>query len=393
MKCTRPDATRRFKLRDDARRYRLARRARRKAIKGETKMKKLKVGVIGVGEVAQIIHLPILESLPELYEMVAFCDISPKLLAKMGEKYRVTNLYSNVTEMLEQSELDAVFVLNNMEYHTDCTVAALQRNIHVFVEKPMCVTEEEARAIIGARDASNSQVMVGYMRRFAPAYLRALEEVRTMGPINYARVRDIIGPNAYFTGQSGTRVYRFDDIPAEAVQDRKTRNARLMREAIGDQAPETYDAYGLLLGLNSHDISAMREMLGVPKSVKAVASSHGGRFKTAILEFDGYNAVFETGVDQQGRFDAHIEVYGERKSVLVQYDTPYLRQLPTTLRIRETIGDALEETVIRPTYKDAYTCELEYFHQVAATGMRPKTTPEDYLQDLAIFSMMMDAIK
>ncbi|BBI36580.1 oxidoreductase [Cohnella abietis] len=356
-------------------------------------MKKLKVGVIGVGEVAQIIHLPILESLPELYEMVAFCDISPKLLAKMGEKYRVTNLYSNVTEMLEQSELDAVFVLNNMEYHTDCTVAALQRNIHVFVEKPMCVTEEEARAIIGARDASNSQVMVGYMRRFAPAYLRALEEVRTMGPINYARVRDIIGPNAYFTGQSGTRVYRFDDIPAEAVQDRKTRNARLMREAIGDQAPETYDAYGLLLGLNSHDISAMREMLGVPKSVKAVASSHGGRFKTAILEFDGYNAVFETGVDQQGRFDAHIEVYGERKSVLVQYDTPYLRQLPTTLRIRETIGDALEETVIRPTYKDAYTCELEYFHQVAATGMRPKTTPEDYLQDLAIFSMMMDAIK
>ncbi|QJD84966.1 Gfo/Idh/MocA family protein [Cohnella herbarum] len=356
-------------------------------------MKKLKVGVIGVGEVAQIIHLPILESLPELYEMVAFCDISPKLLAKMGQKYRVGNLYPNAAEMFEQTELDAVFVLNNMEYHTDCTVAALQRNIHVFVEKPMCVTEEEVQAIIQARDASNAHVMVGYMRRFAPAYLRALEEVRTLGPINYARIRDIIGPNAFFTSQSGTRVYRFDDIPAEAVQDRKTRNARLMREAIGDQSPETYAAYGLLLGLNSHDISAMREMLGVPRSVKAVVSSHGGRFKTAILEFDGYHAVFETGVDQQGRFDAHIEVYGEKKSVLVQYDTPYLRQLPTTLRIRETFGDGLEETVVRPTYKDAYTCELEYFHQVAAAGMPPKTTPEDYLQDLAIFKMMMDAIK
>ncbi|WP_256759536.1 Gfo/Idh/MocA family protein [Cohnella sp. WQ 127256] len=356
-------------------------------------MTKLKVGMIGVGEVAQIIHLPILESLPELYEMAAFCDISPKLLAKMGEKYRVSNLYANATEMLERTELDAVFVLNNMEYHTDCTVAALQRNIHVFVEKPMCVTEAEAHAIIRARDASDAQVMVGYMRRFAPAYLRALEEVRTLGPINYARVRDIIGPNAYFTSQSGTRVYRYDDIPAEAVQDRKMRNARLMKEAIGEQSPETYAAYGLLLGLNSHDVSAMREMLGMPRSVKAVGSSHGGRFKTAILEFDGYNAVFETGVDQQGRFDAHIEVYGEKKSVLVQYDTPYLRQLPTTLRIRETIGDALEETVIRPTYKDAYTCELEYFHQVAATGIPPKTTPEDYLKDLEIFGMMMDTIK
>ncbi|RED54407.1 Gfo/Idh/MocA family protein [Cohnella lupini] len=356
-------------------------------------MTKLKVGIIGVGEVAQIIHLPILESLPELYEMVALCDISPKLLAKMGEKYSVKNLYSNAEEMLDRTEMDAVFILNNMEYHTDCTVAALRRNIHVFVEKPMCVTVAEAEEIIRARNASSAQVMVGYMRRFAPAYLRALEEVRTLGPINYARVRDIIGPNAFFTSQSGMKVYRFDDIPAEAAQDRKARNTRLMREAIGEQSPETYAAYGLLLGLNSHDISAMRELLGVPIGVKAVTSSHGGRFKTAILEFDGYHAVFETGVDQQGRFDAHIEVYGESKSLLIQYDTPYLRQLPTTLRIRETIGDSLEETVIRPTYKDAYTCELEYFHQVAATGMPPKTTPEDYVQDLRIFAMMMDAIK
>ncbi|MFD0672677.1 Gfo/Idh/MocA family protein [Cohnella sp. GCM10027633] len=356
-------------------------------------MTKLKVGIIGVGEVAQIIHLPILESLPELYEIVALCDISPKLLAKMGEKYSVGNLYTNAEEMLDRTEMDAVFVLNNMEYHTDCTVAALRRNIHVFVEKPMCVTETEAQTIIRARDASTAQVMVGYMRRFAPAYVQALDEVRTLGPINYARVRDIIGPNAFFTGQSGTHVYRFDDIPAEAAQDRKSRNARLMKEAIGEQSPETYAAYGLLLGLNSHDISAMRELLGVPTGVKAVTSSHGGRFKTAILEFDGYYAVFETGVDQQGRFDAHIEVFGESKSLLIQYDTPYLRQLPTTLRIRETIGQALEETVIRPTYKDAYSCELEYFHQVAATGMPPKTTPEDYVQDLKIFAMMMDAIR
>ncbi|WP_246358499.1 Gfo/Idh/MocA family protein [Paenibacillus phytorum] len=211
-------------------------------------MTKIKVGIIGIGEVAQIIHLPILESLPELYEMVAFCDISPKLLAKMGEKYRVQQLYLNATDMFEQSELDAVFVLNNMEYHTECTVAALNRNIHVFVEKPMYVTQAEVKEIIDARDATNVHVMVGYMRRFAPAYLRALEEVKSLGPIIYARVRDIIGPNGFFTGQS-SNVHRFNDIPIEAVHDRKERNTRLMKEAVGEAPDDIYGAYGLLLGL------------------------------------------------------------------------------------------------------------------------------------------------
>ncbi|MGO4275842.1 Gfo/Idh/MocA family protein, partial [Paenibacillus sp. TAF58] len=160
-------------------------------------MTRMKVGIIGLGEVAQMIHLPILESLPELYEMVAFCDISPKLLAKMGEKYRVQHLYLNATDMFEQSELDAVFVLNNMEYHTESTIAALNKRIHVFVEKPMCVTQAEVNEIIQARDAAKVQVMVGYMRRFAPAYLRALEEVKSLGPIIYVRVRDIISQNKF----------------------------------------------------------------------------------------------------------------------------------------------------------------------------------------------------
>ncbi|MGG1555928.1 Gfo/Idh/MocA family protein [Paenibacillus ferrarius] len=353
---------------------------------------KIKVGIIGVGEVAQMVHLPILESLSELYEMVAFCDISPKLLAKIGEKYRVKQLYLDYHEMIEQCDLDAVFVLNHMDYHTECTIAALNRNVHVFVEKPMCCTQREVHEIIQARDASSAHVMVGYMRRFAPAYLRALEEVKSLGPIIYARVRDIIGPNQFFTRQSSP-VYRFDDIPSSAAQERKERTARLMREAIGEVSDEMYAAYGLLLGLNSHDISAMRELIGMPIGVKAASSWLGGRFKNAIFEYEGFNVTFETGIDQQGRFDAHIEVYGENKSVLIQYDTPYIRQLPTTLHINETSGDNFNQSTARTTYKDAYVYELEYFHEVVTKGMSPKTTPEDYLQDLTIFQMIMDAIQ
>ncbi|KQX48663.1 hypothetical protein [Paenibacillus sp. Root444D2] len=76
-----------------------------------------------------------------------------------------------------------------------------------------------------------------------------------------------------------------------------------------------------------------------------------------------------------------------------QYDTPYIRQLPTTLHISETIGDSLDKSTVRPTYKDAYVYELEYFYEVVTQGKPPKTTPEDYLEDLLIFEMIMKAIQ
>nr|MBA2468523.1 gfo/Idh/MocA family oxidoreductase [Chloroflexia bacterium] len=52
-------------------------------------MTRVRVGVIGLGEVGQIIHLPILESLADRFEITAICDVSPTLLAAMGERYRI----------------------------------------------------------------------------------------------------------------------------------------------------------------------------------------------------------------------------------------------------------------------------------------------------------------
>ncbi|HLL49421.1 MAG TPA: hypothetical protein VK356_02030, partial [Thermomicrobiales bacterium] len=152
-------------------------------------------------------------------------------------------------------------------------------------------------------------------------------------------------------------------------------------------------AYRFLLGLNSHDISAMRELLGVPKRVVSARHWNGGKFLTVTFEYDGYCAVLESGVDEQIRFDAHIEVYGVTKSIRVQYDSPYIRHLPTTLVISETIGDAYEQRVVRPTFKDPYTHEIEHFHEVVTNGAVPKTTPEDFMADLRLMREIVDVMR
>jgi predicted dehydrogenase len=352
----------------------------------------LRVGVIGLGEVAQVVHLPVLESLPDRYEIAAVADISPSLRTLMGDRYGVKLRYADIREMVAEAPLDCVLVLNSDEYHTESVVTALEAGLHVLVEKPMCLSPREAQEIIEARDRAGKVVMVGYMRRFAPAFEAAKERLASLGGVTYARVHDIIGRNQLMIDQTA-RVVRPGDVPQAAVEERWARGSALVKEALGEVDPVLGGTYRLLCGLGSHDLSAMRELLGRPRGVVAARQWRNGGYIAAMLEYDDFVAVYETGVDDQVRFDAHIEVYADTAQLRVQYDTPYIRHLPTTLVVKETEGDGYRESVFRPHLKDPYTHELEHFHDAVTGDGVVKTTAEDYVEDMELFVEIIRAIE
>lgn len=354
-------------------------------------MSTLRVGVIGLGEVAQLIHLPIIESLPGQYELTAICDISPGLLKSVGDRYNVKDRYGDFHDLIAEGDIDCVFVLNSDEYHAECVVAALDAGLHVLVEKPMCLSPREAQEIIAARDRSGKTVMVAYMRRFAPAFTEAVARLPALGPIRYVRVHDVIGENRLIIDQTAY-VERPGDVPPDLIEEKWARRAALVREALGDVPEELGWTYGLLCGLGSHDLSAMRELIGRPQRVAAAKMWRNGAYVVALLDYGDFVVTYETGVDDQLRFDAHIEVYGASGSMKVQYDTPYVRHFPTVLEIERTDGDSYERSVVRPHLKDPYTHELEYFHEVVTTGGAPKTTPEDYVEDMELFIDIIRAL-
>jgi predicted dehydrogenase len=357
-------------------------------------VKQARIGVIGLGEVAQIIHLPILQSLSDRYAIAAVCDVSPMLRSSIGDRYLVPDeaRHADYRQLVARDDIDAVLVLNSDEYHADCAIAAARNGKHVLVEKPMCLTLAEADEIIAARIAVGVQVMVAYMRRYAPAFLQAVAEISRLGRINYVRVHDIIGRNRLLIDQSSS-VLRPDDVPPELSRDKAERATRLVHEAIGEAPAELIRAYRLLCGLASHDLSAMRELLGEPRAVVNAVQWNGGNFFTALFEYDDYHALLETGVDEQYRFDAHIEVYGAERTLRIQYDTPYIRHLPTTLVIQDSAGDSYVQSVHRPTFRDPYTHELEAFHTVVTGQSLPKTTPEDFATDLRLFIRIVDVMR
>ncbi|TIB38461.1 hypothetical protein E3P86_01615 [Wallemia ichthyophaga] len=357
----------------------------------------IKIGLVGAGEVTQTIVLPNLRLLSDLYEVNALCDISQQTLEHVSTKFNIKQTYTDYTQMIEEGDIEAVMVLTADEYHAPIAVEALQHKKAVFVEKPMALSQQAAALIIKARDENNGVVFVGYQRRYSPAFEEAVQIVRGMSSISYCRVRDIIGPNSIFVGQSGTFPRKYTDFPETSSADMKRRSSEIAEQALGSAETDSqaYNLYRLLGSLGSHDLSAMRELLGIPKGVCGVSNttpSNAGGFFTAMFDYGGFVAMYETGVDQVGLFDAHIEVYGDGKRVKVEFDTPYVKGLPVKLVVGESDKDGRYiERVVRPTYEDAYTIEYKTFYDAVRNGKQYKTTADDARCDLEIFKMITDA--
>lgn len=267
-------------------------------------------------------------------------------------------------------------------------------------------------AVIAAEKASTGRVFVGYMRRYAPSYLQAFKrEVASIPRILYARVRDFSGPNAQFVNQSGTFQVKAADFAPEAAREREARLGRLYEEAFPGQdfTPEKKKMCHFLGSLGSHDLSLMRETLGVPERVVAVSANDP--FYSAILAYknaDGsaYSVTYESGIDGVPVFDAHLSVYGEKKRVTIkvsfrsfspvdlsadalQYDSPYVKGLPITVEVEELNEHGeLQRREVLSSYEDAYTAELQELHACLLGGKQIKTTLEDARQDLALYDEM-----
>lgn len=358
----------------------------------------VRIGLIGCGEIAQVAHIPALGFLSDFYRITYLCDISKAALEHCAKKIagsppKTTTI---TEELCSSSEVDAVVVCNATQFHHTHAILALKYNKHVFVEKPLALSYRDLDALQTAENKSERTLFVGYMRRYAPAFLQAIAEVGGLDKIQYVRVRDIIGSNAHFVGQSGTFPRRFGDLTEADSKAFKDQDDDINQQALLTEfgVPDNKHSrlmLGLLGGLGSHDLSAMREAIGMPQSV--IGADLRWPIWTAMLKYDNFTVVYESGNNSVPLFDAHIEIYTEDKIVRVNYDSPYVKGLPTTITIKEKVSgtDTYQERMLRPTYEDSYTIEFKEWYKCITEGKAVKTTIVDARQDLDIFKMLMQA--
>jgi predicted dehydrogenase len=345
-------------------------------------MKRIRVGVIGCGEAAQVLHLPTLSQLSDRFEVTALCDVSRTVLNGVGDLWGIERRVTDWHELL--GDVDAVVIANPDPYHADATLAAIGAGKDVLCEKPMCLGPRECEEIAAAAERAGAIVQVGYMRRHPPAVQDAKRLLAEIGELRFARVHDVIGLNREIIDQT-SKVIRADDVSSDGLWERRR---ELIAEQLGPLSPAAAGAYDLLLGLGSHDSSAMRELLGAPRGV--LHASTRGSHVAATLDYGGFVCHFEVGVDEIPRYDTHIEIYGARHVLRVRWDVPYVRNLPTTISILEADDrGGFSERTSMPEWGDPFVAEWRAFHHSVTTREQPTASAADFRHDLDLFGEMV----
>ena len=152
-------------------------------------MKKLGIGIIGSGAIAQECHIPGYQTMPDKCEVLAVADINPDATKNAAEKFSVPYQFLDYRELLAMPEIDAVSVSTPNLLHKQPTIDALKAGKHVLCEKPMAMNADECREMISAEKASGKLLQIGLQWRFSgiARFMKDYIDSGKMGEIYYAR--------------------------------------------------------------------------------------------------------------------------------------------------------------------------------------------------------------
>jgi len=133
----------------------------------------LKIGIIGLGDIAQKAYLPVLSS--KDLEIHLFTRNQERLI-RIGRQYRLSNLHYSLDSILE-SGIKGAFVHTATKSHESIIEQLLMHNIHVYVDKPITYDFASSKRLLDLAASRGLNLMVGFNRRYAPAY-RELKQVK-----------------------------------------------------------------------------------------------------------------------------------------------------------------------------------------------------------------------
>ena len=193
---------------------------------------RVRIGIAGLGAVAQAVHLPLIERLRDAFAIDAIADLSPSLTSAIGERYQVPpdRRFDTVEALVGAAGLDAVAILTSGS-HAPAVDLALDAGLPVFAEKPLAYTLAEIDAIERRlAGASRARLQLGYMKLDDPAvvHARRVADERGYGPPRAIEVT-VLHPTSEAQLAHARLLPPPDDIPV--------RRARSAHRPDGSAAP------------------------------------------------------------------------------------------------------------------------------------------------------------
>jgi predicted dehydrogenase len=353
---------------------------------------RVRVGLVGTGVIAQVMHLHYLAELADRFDVAAVCDLCAPSAQACADRYSIPAVFTDWRELLRHP-LDAVMVLTSGS-HAPIAEAAAHAGLHVFVEKPMCFSAAEGRAMVAAAERSGVTLMVGYPKRYDPAFARMREETARVEGARLLRVTTLESPFRPYVGHYPLlpRVPLTAEVAARLRADSDER----IRTAVGSDPEATElerQVYEMvLLDTLVHELNTVRGLLGEPTRLEyaSLAVDH----VTVMLRF-GDLPVAIHWIDLPGiaRYAMEFALYAPDRRLRLVFPSPFLRNSPAVLEIEAGAGSTGRSwrTEEIAGYESGFKRELVAFHEAIVTGRAPDTTGTDGLRDIVLCQAIIDS--
>jgi predicted dehydrogenase len=319
-------------------------------------MSTLKVGLMGCGRIAQWVHLPVLTHLQGV-ELVALTDTDPERLEKARHLVPKAVVFDHYEKLLRMKDVDAVIICLPNDLHAEAAIASLQQGKHVYLEKPLASSLEQARRVLEVWQSTHLVGMIGFNYRFNPLY-RVTQQYLQAG-----RIGKLAGGRSIFstTGR---------DLP-EWVQTRSTGGGVLLNLASHHTdlirfffAQEVREVFTSLRSLHSEDDSAMLQLtLSDGLTVQSF-------FSISSIEEDRFEVYGQTGKLFVDRYlSLCVKIYGPT------LDSVRLRQVWHGLKTLAHVPYLLKKIRApghEPSYREALT------HFITAAQAHHPAAPDFY---------------
>jgi predicted dehydrogenase len=343
----------------------------------------LRVGVVGLGAVAQAVHLPLLAKRRDLFETAAICDLSASTRTRIGDRLAIPEerRFARADDLVAAGALDAVAIMTSGS-HAELAGAAARAGLAVFCEKPLAYTLAEADVLA----ADDPRVMLGYMKLYDPAVERARELLADRPPARSVEVTVLHPPSAPQLAHAGL-LPPAEDIDPTSVEQLSAADAALVARALGEVPRELGALYtDVLLGSIVHDLAVVRYLLGGtvsfdygdawpeggPASSVALAGQLSGGTRVSIRwhYLEGYPSYRE-----------EVRVHDEQGTVALAFPAPYLLHAPTVLTVVDGDAGAERSSEFRSTV-EAFERQWLAFSQFVLDGTPPRAGIADGREDI-----------
>jgi len=317
-------------------------------------MKKIQIGVLGIGRIGKVHAETIARSIPEA-EIAAIADVNIEAARSFAERLSIKSVFGDSRRVIDNSDVDAVLICSPTDTHARYIVEAAKAGKHIFCEKPIDLDLAAIERTLDVVEKCGIKLMVGFNRRFDP---------------NFKKIKQM-------------------------VLDGKIGEPHILKITSRDPAPPPLEyiavSGGMFLDMTIHDFDMARFIVGSEvDEVFAVADvkvdeaiGRAGDVDTAVITLRFKNGTLGV-IDNSRRavygYDQRVEIFGSEGMVKVDNNAPDNHDYYS----RDGVHSSLPLNFFMDRYTEAYANEIKEFCRCVAQDQPVSVGGMDGLLSVAI---------